>query len=696
MVGRNCDSKVMQAVEGINGVLATLNKFTSGSGVGIGMELVNLSNDLPHKVSAVLDNKASWSEQEKKAFLETVWEKLKEAGVELEDLELHPTYNTENLNKVEQAVQQYIKDCLYKVAEKQAMQNGNALNTQRQGIEQIVDINLSEKELYNTIRKMFEIKSVDELEENINKCINDNSTGEEEIQQNIQDLSIKVEKLEEKIKQLQPDEKLSQDARVEKEKLLKEYHATKSECRSKGTVLQQLTDAKQALEKFKKDNSDITGETIKSVLPELYRLLCKSLIAGNLNLNKAIIDNCTVGAQLANLFTVGIEKDKEHISEFSTNAFLGDKEVDKVDALQEKVMQVIIEDFLEKTKKKQDLVLRQVANDIAGLQEINQHEEKVRNSIYALENFFSEQALGLAKLNMMQDTERSDILSKFDTSYNLITIIDEEFKANNSLLEEEQNAWNKLQTELEEGLNIIIQQAEEGAKREKVEISEVKGLETALRTTTENLYQIDVNRLARAKLLGDEVLARELLAKEDKDLFDRLLKQSKENMEVINTANGNELKEKFIAWVNNLYNTSSVNQLPLGDQLEEIRGLSSKLSDTRISSAIKKALQDTQINHILSGFTDKSPLLTATTRFYDKGSFHTYLGDISAAFQQRLENAHTNAMNVLSLVSMAHTLSNMGTAEPESLIKLANDLPHAIANIIDFGRKSPPGAQSFF
>lgn len=117
------------AIDVVMEVLAELTMV--GEYGSYGKDLINLTNDLPHKIEEAMQTSSTWSDQMKQSFLDIVIPKL-------QHLQVDDVTDKTTIEELPDILQQHIKKCLIATTKKQAELAGQEANQLYQTIPSIV------------------------------------------------------------------------------------------------------------------------------------------------------------------------------------------------------------------------------------------------------------------------------------------------------------------------------------------------------------------------------------------------------------------------------------------------------------------------------------------------------------------------------------------------------------------------------
>ena len=693
-IDQNHTPEVMDAIRGMQNFLGCLGKLGGDGIADIGRELVNLSNDLPHKVAEVIGDSSKWSEQEKRVFLQAVWGGLGKLNIIQGELSLDPNNIDQQLGTVHEGIKKHIRDQLHQLAAKQAQENGTQLQVQMENTQSIVNSSGLKDKPYDSAGQVLKLDSPQAMKEAVTEAIKANEEKCQSTTAYISELQEKINKLDEDIK-IQKDNTGLALEREKLEQLQQECYKVKSTLQLQKGLLEKLEKSKSELSSFSLGIGDsLSIEDVKSKIPELYPLVLANDIAMNVDLHKEILNGCEEGARLANLFTVGDDADRVNITNFLKNSNIN-AQATSVDELQEKVISEVVGNFYKIIEQDQNLVIAR----ISGNQELFKAEELARQALQGMQNLEFERLTSSADIKEQELGERQQLSMQFQNALNAIMAASES-AARDGLTKTQREDWGDLQQLFEQGKQKLELDDLETASRVGVDKEMLGDLLGIHRHASEELEKIKRRELAKEEFLASEELARSLISA-GRDFFDNTTKfeiqQAKKKIQEQATQHQVTLERDFGAWVTGLSSANDLAALNSAENkklLEKIRATASKLSDTDIKNIMNQVLgDDSEIKSILLSLPlkDLAPKFTCE----NKAEFYSCLGDVLAGFTLVMEDAEHRANLILKQVSSANILGQ-GQAQQDSLIALANDLPHSIQRIIYLKSHYPPGAKSFF
>lgn len=612
-----------------------------------GKDLINLTNELPHKIEEAMQTSSTWSDQMKKSFLDIVIPKLQQ-------LQVDDVTDKTTIEELPDILQQHIKKCLIATTKKQAELAGKEANELYQTIPSIVaDAGLQQTlaGTFDDTKKLCLSAKTCEYSAEAILSFPPQDGGEitDVITTKVLDLSKEVAVTLTAVQDTIGKHLQSIAAAIEKEQKAKSA-ATGSDdekiikkARSAQTILN-LEKIKQDLQTKQTELSNIprmdpvtlgmqgTTESLKDILKEQKKISQKLFAAAKLihesaikekiytsDLPDAVVELGSKSFGLANLFqldtnepntaNIGIFVDKFNV-DLDSNDTLDKQQIPTVDKLRDAVTDAVVSKFVET-----------IGLDIeASAQQANQ---EFKNNLTEALNSVGEKLL--SDLKQEEENDRVKISSEEDQQvHDLFADISKDI-AKKSLLEQEELGRSKLNQSMNKCFAEMLD-------------NEFHNKQEAIRKDATSKIQEYLRQLA-ACTKPEEI--------------DGLAGLKTPIQGLLKAATPETIKAIFQAVANN--------------------------PNISIFDRLKETVQNIDNHEVALGC----------------------LGDIAELFKNKLTIAEQKANEVLQAITHANELKDAAehaiqSSRVDQMAELANDLPHTMTNIFDIVDSLPKGAQSFF
>ncbi len=604
-----------------------------------GKDLINLTNELPHKIEEAMQTSSTWSDQMKKSFLDIVIPKLQQ-------LQVDDVTDKTTIEELPDILQQHIKKCLIATTKKQAELAGKEANELYQTIPSIVadaglqqtlagtfddtkKLCLSAKTCEYSAEAILSFPPQDggEITDVITTKVLDLSKEvavtltavQDTIGKHLQSIAAAIEK-EQKAKSAatgSDDEKIIKKARSEQtifnlKKITEDLQKKQTELNSIA-IMDPVTLGMQGTTKSLKnilEEQKKTSEKLFAVAKFVHESAIKEKIYTS-DLPDAVVELGSQSVGLANLFQLNNnEQNKENIGIFvdEFNQSLS-QDILTVYKLREKVADAVIRKFVQTIGSDIEL-LSQIAD-----QELHEQLDKKLNDL-------SRELL--AELEGQEKSERDDISGDMD-------------KQEDSLFAELNNIAQKL----------LLEQEEIG--RSKINKSMAQDFADMSERESHNKQEA-IRKDATSKI---QEYLRQLAACTKPEEIDGLAGLKTPIQGLLKAATPETIKAIFQAVANN--------------------------PNISIFDRLKETVQNIDNHEVALGC----------------------LGDIAELFKNKLTIAEQKANEVLQAITHANELKDAAehaiqSSRVDQMAELANDLPHIMTKIFDIVDSLPKGAQSFF
>ncbi len=609
-----------------------------------GKDLINLTNDLPHKIEAAMNDSGDWSAEMKQSFLDIVLPQLKQ-------LQVAGVNDKTTIEELPVILKKHIATCLIATTKKQAELAGQEANELYKKIPEIVqDANLQQ-----TLAAAFE--DTKQLCLSAKTC---EYSAEAILSLPSQDGGEITEVITTKVADLSKEVAVTLTA-------------------VQGTIGKHLQSIAAAIEKEQKAKSAATGSDDEKIIKKarseqtIFNLkkITEDLQKKQTELNSiAIMDQVTLGMQGTTESLKNILKEQKKISEqlFTAAKFVHES------AIKEKIYTSDLPDAVVELGSK--------SFGLANLFQLDTNEPNTANIDIFVDKFNVDldgndtlDKQQIPTVDKLRDAVTDAVVSKFVETIGLdieasAQQANQEFK--NNLTEALNAVGEKLLSDLEQ---------EEANNRANISID--------MEQRAHSLFADISKDIAKTSLLEQEEFGRSELNKSmDQDFAAMLERESHNKQEAIRKDATSKIQEYLI-------------QLAACTTPEAIQALDSL--KTPIQGLLTEATSET-IKAIFTEVAD-NPNLGTFAHLKEKAqniNKHEagvgFLGDIEAAFNAKLELAQQKANEVLQVITHANELQNAAehatqSSQVDQMARLANDLPHIMDNIVD---NLPAGAQSFF
>lgn len=626
------------AIDVVMEVLAELTMV--GEYGSYGKDLINLTNDLPHKIEAAMNDSGDWSAEMKQSFLDIVLPQL-------QTLQVAGVKNNTTVEDLPEILTAHIKTCLIATTKKQAELAGKEANELYQTIPSIV----ADAGLQQTLAAAFEdtkqlCLSAKTCEYSAEAILSfppqDGGEITETISREVGSLSEKLTKTLKQVQTTISDHLQSIEAAITKEKAVKSA-ATGSD------------DEKI----IKKARSEQTIFNLKKITEDLQKKQTE--------LNSiAIMDPVTLGMQGTTGSLKDILKEQKKISEqlFTAAKFVHES------AIKEKIYTSDLPDAVVELGSK--------SFGLANLFQLDTNEPNTANIDIFVDKFNVDldgndtlDKQQIPTVDKLRDAVTDAVVSKFVETIGL----DIEASA--------QQANEELKNTL---MNDLL-----GMKTRLLEDQETSRRAVISSDMNQEFAGIS-NNIAKISLLHEEELKR-------KELSNSIFKDFSQRLQEVLEGEQEEITQKVTSQIQEYVAKLAACTTP--DATKAFASLKKPIQDllTRATpETIKAIFTEVADNPNLGTFAHlKEKAQTINKHEAGVG----FLGDIEAAFKAKLELAQQKANEVLQVITYANELQNAAenatqSSQVDQMAELANDLPHTMTNIFDIVDSLPKGAQSFF